>query len=116
MNSPTDILVTTKGKPRSRKMKITELLNTVDGETIVVVRASGIYKGRHIERSASVPERNLGFVDRDCLRKAAVAGYRRETEIIDEKLKTSDNGKEKTESVRVAPDNGTTVVRGKATR
>lgn len=108
--------LTTKGKPRNRKMKVTEFLNTVEGETIVVVRASGMYRGRWIERSASVPQANLGIVGRDSLRKDVEARYRREMEIIDAIPNTGNDGKEKTKSVCVAPHNGTTFVRCQAAR
>lgn len=70
-------------KPINRKMKLTPVLDTVNGEPIIGCRASGVYKGFHIERVAKVPVKNLEVLPPDRLERLAVSRYEHECRIID---------------------------------
>lgn len=78
-------------RQQNRKMKLTMVRNTYDGVEQIGCRASGIYKGYHIERTAWVPFSGANLVADGGLRRLATGQYEREKRKIDEAIKQDNN-------------------------
>ncbi len=63
-------------------MRLTFVMNSEDGVKRAGCRASGIYRGHHIERTASVPYENFPEMQRE-LEIVATGRYNAECRIID---------------------------------
>lgn len=67
---------------KDRKMKLTLVLNSEDGVRRAGCRASGIYRGHHIERTASVPYEEFPGMQRE-LEMLVTGRYNAECRKID---------------------------------
>lgn len=69
---------------RDAKMKVTTVSNYREGIKQLGVRASGVYKGKPIERTIWIPEENIKLFGVEMLIDAVKAEYRKEQRCIDE--------------------------------
>lgn len=75
----------------NRKMKLTMVRNTTNGSDQIGCRATGIYKGHYIERTAWQPVELFGSDSFRELELLASGHYKKETREIDTKLITNQN-------------------------
>lgn len=70
---------------KNRKMKLTAVFNTENGERRIGCRASGIHKGYYIERTATCLESTFDIAKAD-LETMAIGKYNAEVREIDKML------------------------------
>lgn len=73
----------------TRKMKLTTVRNTTDGREMIGCRATGIYRGFYIEKTAWQPiDAFMGNQCLDWLEKLATGKYNAEVNMIEAALKS----------------------------